>query len=405
MSAPLRQIIHLDMDAFYASVEQRENPALRDLPVIVGGSRERGVVCACSYPTRTLGVHSGMAMAQALQRCPEAVVLPVRMDLYREVSREVFTIFRRYTDLVEPLSVDEAFLDIGGSLRLHGPARQIAGRIRAEVRQELHLPVSAGIAPNKFLAKLASAAAKPDGLLEVEPTGVEAFLLPLPVERIWGIGKIATARLHDRGIRRIADLRKQSRTDLEGLFGRTGSQLFRLARGEDDRPVIPELRAKSIGAEETFAADLSSPVELGRQLLALVERAGGRLRRKRLCCGQMMVKVKFANFRSLTRSITLSQPTDRSEVLWSQAQELLARTDAAAVPVRLLGVSLGQLQPADQVDQADLFNVAEVERQRALDQAVDSLRERFGSAGVQRASLLGRKGSVQGSQVLREDAE
>ncbi|HEY7744728.1 MAG TPA: DNA polymerase IV, partial [Desulfuromonadales bacterium] len=201
-------IIHLDMDAFYASVEQRDNPALRGRPVIVGGSPDRGVVSACSYEARPFGVRSAMPMRRAVRLCPEAVVLPVRMARYREVSRQVFAIFARYTDRIEPLSVDEAFLDVTGCERLFGPAAVIAARIRREVREELGLAISAGVAPNKFLAKLASESAKPDGLLEIVPERVDAFLLPLPVERIWGVGAKAAEQLHRLGCRSVADLRR-----------------------------------------------------------------------------------------------------------------------------------------------------------------------------------------------------
>lgn len=387
-------IIHLDMDAFYASVEQREQANLRGRPVIVGGSRERGVVCACSYETRPYGVRSGMAMSRALKLCPEAVVLPVRMARYQEVSRRVFAIFHRYTDLVEPLSIDEAFLDVSVSRRLHGSAATIAAAIRRDVREELSLAISAGIAPNKFLAKLASEEAKPDGLKVLNRNEVDAFLLPLPVGKIWGIGGKTAASLARLGIRTVADLRRIPSRDLEARFGKSGKQLYRLVRGEDLRKVEPEGEMKSLGAEETFAADIRDTGEIDRELVALAEKVARRLRSKELVCRTVTLKVKYADFRNVTRSVTPPSKVFGTREILRHCRALLRKTAAGSEPVRLLGVYLGGLQGKAEIEPT-LFDQTDSTREAAVDEALDMLHERFGAAGGRRASSLGRGGSIQ----------
>ncbi|HEY7746292.1 MAG TPA: DNA polymerase IV, partial [Desulfuromonadales bacterium] len=369
------------------SVEQLDNPALRGRPVIVGGSLERGVVSACSYEARPFGVRSAMPMRRAVRLCPEAVVLPVRMARYREVSRQVFAIFARYTDRIEPLSVDEAFLDVAGCERLFGPAAAIAARIRREVRDELGLAISAGVAPNKFLAKLASESAKPDGLLEIAPEQVDGFLLPLPVERIWGVGAKAAEQLHRLGCRSVADLRRLPEAQLVRLFGVWGGRLYRLARGEDDRQVEVDQPAKSFGAEETFAADLTSLEALQRQLLAQAEKVAARLRRQGLEGRVVTLKVRYGDFETVTRRQTLAEPTASGLLLYRAGLELLARTEAGRRPVRLLGLSVGEPEPAAQ-GQATLFPDERKKRLADLDRTLDRLTERFGNRPVRRASLL-----------------
>ncbi len=392
-----RNIIHLDMDAFYASVEQRDRPELKGRPVIVGGSLERGVVCACSYETRPFGVRSAMAVSRALRLCPGAVVLPVRMARYQEVSEQIFAIFRRYTDRIEPLSIDEGFLDVSGSERLFGAALEIARRIRREVRDETGLAVSAGVAPNKFLAKVASELAKPDGLLEVTPAEVDNFLLPLPVSRIWGVGRVTAERLERRGWHNISDLRKVPLEQLTRLLGAAGEQIYRLARGEDERPVVAGEAIKSIGAEETFEADLWRLEEQRRELLALAEKVARRLRHRGLVGRCVTLKVKFADFTSVSRSQTLERGLDSAPAIHAEAVGLLARTDAGRRPVRLLGISLAQLEPREAV-QAELFGEEARQRQSSLDQAMDRLRERFGDRGIKRASLLDRNPAGSGKK-------
>lgn len=380
-------IIHLDMDAFYASVEQRDNPTLRGRPVIVGGSLERGVVSACSYEARPFGVRSAMPLRRAVRLCPEAVVLPVRMARYREVSHQVFSIFARYTDRIEPLSVDEAFLDVAGSERLFGSATAIAARIRQEVREELGLAVSAGVAPNKFLAKLASESAKPDGLLEIAPEQIDAFLLPLPVERIWGVGARAAEHLRRLGCRSVADLRRLPEVQLVQLFGVWGSRLYRLARGEDDRQVEADQPAKSVGAEETFAADLTRRDALQRQLLAQAEKVAARLRRQSLEGRVVTLKIRYSDFETVTRRQTLAEPTANGLLLYQAGLALLERTEAGRRPVRLLGLSASELEPAAR-GQATLFPNEKNQRLAELDRSLDRLAARFGNRPVRRASLL-----------------
>jgi DNA polymerase-4 len=386
--AEQRNIIHLDLDAFYASVEQQDFPELRGRPVVVGGSVERGVVCACSYEARGFGVRSAMAMARALRLCPKAIVRPVRMARYQEVSREVFAIFARYTDRIEPLSVDEAFLDVSGCEKLFGPAPRIAAIIRQAVREETGLTISAGVARNKFLAKLGSEHGKPDGLFEV-PDPPESFLLPLPLGRLWGVGPVMLGRLENLGLRTVGDLRRLSRERLTKLFGASGEHLFHLAQGVDHRQVETSAEAKSIGHEDTFDRDLWDREEMRRALLDLAERVAIRLRRHGLTGSTLILKVKYADFTTVTRSRTLPAGLDHAMDIHRVAVELLDRTAAGQQAVRLLGISLGRLENSAG-EQGSLFGAEARRRQVALDQAVDQVRRRFGVAGVRRGSLLDR---------------
>ncbi|PLX81580.1 MAG: DNA polymerase IV [Desulfuromonas sp.] len=397
-------IIHLDMDAFYASVEQRDQAELQGCPVIVGGSRERGVVCACSYETRPFGVRSGMAMARAVSLCPEAVVLPVRMGRYQEVSRHVFSIFQQYTDLVEPLSIDEAFLDVSACRRLHGSAETIANRIRRQVREELSLVISAGVAKNKFLAKLASAEAKPDGLKVLPMDEIDAFLLPLPIAKIWGIGTKTSSRLARLGIRTVADLRQFSSKDLQLWFGKNGEQLYQLVRGEDARQVEPENRLKSLGAEETFASDIMAPEALDRELVALAEKVARRVRNKELAGRTITLKVKYADFRTVTRSLTLPEAISGTRAVLRHCRHLLGKTEAGTEPIRLLGVYVSGLQGEGEIEPT-LFEQLEPSRETAVDEALDQLNDRFGASGGRRASALGRGGSIQKPEEVGKGGE
>lgn len=381
-----RKIIHLDMDAFYASVEQADHPELRGQPVIVGGTVERGVVSACSYQARTFGVHSAMPMARALRLCPQAAVMPVRMGRYRELSAQIFVIFNRFTDTVEPLSIDEAFLDITGSQRLFGTAAVIAEKIRQAVRLETGLTVSAGIAPNKFLAKLASEVGKPDGLTEVLPSAVDAFLLPLPLSRLWGVGQVTGKRLARHGLHTVEDLRGVTQDRLVRWFGSYGEQLYRLARGEDERPVRAPAEIKSVGHEETFRLDVREVRTLRLELLAMAEKVAGRLRAKGLTGKGITIKVKYADFTTITRSGTLLGATAHAGDIFRRAEELLKKTEAGTRPIRLLGVSVSRLVPQES-EQGELFTEKN-RRQEKLDEAVDRLRARYGGEGISRASLL-----------------
>lgn len=382
-----RQILHLDLDAFYASVEQLDEPALRGKPVIVGGVSDRGVVCACSYEARRFGVRSAMGMLRARQLCPAAIVRPVRMGRYRELSAQVFAIYGRYTDRIEPLSIDEAFLDVTGCERLFGPARVIAGAIRSVVKQETGLTVSAGVAGNKFLAKLASEQGKPDGLMEILPQQVDQFLLSLPVASLWGVGRVTAERLEQLGLRRVADLRQAGEARLVQLLGSQGAHLYRLCFGLDERPVEAVGQPKSLGHEETFAKDRWDCAGLEVELLAMAERVASRLRHLALEAGCVTVKVKYGDFTQVTRSSILQAPVSSLEGIYPLARELLGRTEAGRRSVRLLGLTLSQLHPAG-CGQAELFGQERRARQQSLDRALDQVRQKFGRSGIVRGTLL-----------------
>ncbi|TYO97649.1 DNA polymerase-4 [Geothermobacter ehrlichii] len=394
-----RVILHCDMDAFYASVEQQDRPELRGRPVLVGGHRRRGVVCACSYEARPFGVRSGMAMAKALQLCPQAAVLPVRMERYRQVSEAVFALFRQFTDRLEPLSIDEAFLDVTACRRLLGDGETIGATLRRLVRERTGLAVSVGVADNKLLAKLASAAAKPDGMRVLAGDEVETFLLPLPVERIWGVGPKTAEALHRIGVHRVAEARSLSRRQLRSMFGVQGERLYDLLRGIDNRPVQPPPERKSLGAEETFVSDLDDRRELERQLLRLAEKVCRRARLQKLAGRGATLKVRLADFSTRTRSVTFTSPVNAVPELMAWAGAALPDIEPQR-PVRLLGLYLNDLTPESQLD---LFG--ERERLRRLDEARDRIWRRFGEKGLTRASLLGLDGSVQRRQDGFEDGE
>ncbi|MDH5491573.1 MAG: DNA polymerase IV, partial [Myxococcales bacterium] len=339
----MRQILHVDMDAFFASVEQRDDPALRARPVLVGGASPRGVVAAASYEARRFGCRSAMPMEQARRRCPEAIVCKPRMERYAELSREIFEIFGRYTPLVEGLSVDEAFLDVSGSLRLFGDARTIAERIKAEIREELQLTASAGVATSKFVAKVASDLGKPDGLLVVPAEQVETFLAPLPIRRMWGVGPKAADRLEAAGLRTIGALARTSEATLERLLGSWGPIARALARGDDPRPVAARADAKSVGAEETFERDLRSAEALGQRLLAQAGRVSARLFAEGLSGTVVTVKLKDARHRSRTRQRRLPEPIFDQDSIHAAAMELLERFFPLELGIRLCGVSVSGL--------------------------------------------------------------
>jgi len=389
----MKQIIHLDMDAFYASVEQRDRPELRGRPVIVGGSSRRGVVAACSYEARTFGVHSAMPIARAVRLCPEAVLLPVRMSRYREISGKIFHIFGRFTDRIEPLSIDEAFLDVSDCGRLFGPARVVAEAIRALVREETGLAISAGVAPNKFLAKLASESAKPDGLLEVPPEAIDSFLCPLPVSRLWGVGRVTQEKLERLGFRRVDDLRRIGRTELVRLLGSVGDHIFHLAWGRDDRPVETEAEIKSVGHEETFEQDLLDTERIRLEIFSLAERVAARLRKKEFIGRCLTLKIRYSDFVMVTRSETLDRGIDQGPSIFRVAVPLLERTEAGSRPVRLLGLTLSRLERKN-TGQQGLFGREESGKLESLESAVDRICERFGTCGVRRGALLEREESI-----------
>jgi DNA polymerase IV len=382
MDRPLA-ILHLDMDAFYASVEQRDDPRLRGRPVVVGGNVRRGVVLAASYEVRPSGVRSAMPMARALRLAPEAIVVPPRFEAYAQASEQVFAIFERYTPLVEPLSLDEAFLDVTGSRGLFGAPAAIASRIRGEIARELSLPCSAGIAAAKFVAKIASDLAKPNGQREVPADETRAFLAPLPVARLWGVGPKLEAVLHGLGLRTVADVARADARFLAERLGDAGRHLAALARGEDDRGVVPDRQAKSIGAEDTFEEDTDSAEVLRRALHAQALRVGRRLRRAGLRARTVQLKVKLADFTILTRRHTLEEPTDDGQLLYRQATELLARTPLGQ-SVRLTGVSAQELCGGE--SQLGLFAGRDA-RSGRLNAALDAIADRFGQGAVAPADV------------------
>jgi DNA polymerase-4 len=379
-----RAILHLDLDAFYASVEQLDDPSLRGRPVVVAGPSHRGVVCAASYEARRFGVRSAMPTARARRLCPDGAFVAPRFGRYEAVSSEVFAIFGRYTPLVEPLSLDEAFLDVTDGARLHGGPREVAVAIRRAVRAELGLTVSAGVAEVKLAAKIASDLGKPDGLVVVPPGGVRGFLAPLPVARLWGVGRVTEAALLAVGVRTIGELAAAPDALLAPAVGAHGRELKALARGEDPREVIADEPAKSVGAEETFDRDLRGAEALLPRLLAQAERTAARLREAGLAGRTVTLKVKYADFELVTRRVTLPAPTDDGAVIHAAARAQLGRVDLAR-PVRLTGVSVSGFD-AGAAAQLSLFDRADP-RRRALHAAVDDLARRFGRGAVRPATL------------------
>ncbi|MFO7302080.1 MAG: DNA polymerase IV [Acidobacteriota bacterium] len=336
----LRRIIHVDMDAFYASVEQRDRPELRGRPVAVGGSpASRGVVAAASYEARKYGVRSAMPMARALRLCPDLVVVRADFTKYRSVSREVFEIFRSVTPLVEPLSLDEAYLDVTENAWGELLAVRVARRIKQEIRERCGLTASAGVAPNKFLAKIASGWKKPDGLTVVAPDRVESFLHRLPVEALWGVGPVTARRLRERGITRLIDVRTADPAVLRDAIGGQTDWLLRLAHGQDDRPVLPNRPARSSSAERTFAADIHDPDRMREELAGLARENVDWLRKKGLLARTVTIKVRYPDFTTVTRSHTAA-PTDEAGAIVARAVALLERTDAGRRGVRLLGAGV-----------------------------------------------------------------
>jgi len=386
-----RKIIHIDMDAFYASVEQHDNPALKGLPVIVGGDPEkRGVVSAASYEARVYGVHSAMPSSQARRLCPQGNFLPVRMHRYRQVSGEIFRILREYTPLVEPLSLDESFLDVTGSEKLFGPVLQIAKEVKRRILETTGLTASAGIAPNKFLAKIASDFKKPDGLVQIKPDEVREFLRELPISKLWGVGKATEEVLKGMGILKVGQLALFPAEKIERKLGKFGLELMALARGEDERPVSPDADAKSISQEETFTPDLETPDQMKKILLDQAEQVGWELRKQKLKGSTVTVKVRYPDFTLVTRSLTLPIPTDQGIEIYQTAMKLLPRTEALQRRARLLGVGISNLLHRDDPEQYLLFDSRRQKTERSV-QAMDRIWEKFGPEAIKRASMLERK--------------
>jgi DNA polymerase-4 len=335
-----RKIVHVDMDAFYASVEQRDNQELRGKPVVVAWRGKRSVVCAASYEARRFGVRSAMAATQAERLCPQAVFLPPDFVRYRAVSRAVHEIFRRHTDLIEPLSLDEAYLDVTENKTGHGTATRVASAIRAQILEEIQLTASAGVAPNKFLAKIASDWRKPNGLFVIQPAQVEPFLTPLPVNRIPGVGKVTEAKLHEIGVRTVGQLRDLSLFKLQSLFGRYGQRLFELARGVDETSVVPDRQTKSISAEDTFEQDVVL-AEIEPMIRRLAEKTWNASRKEARVARTVVLKLKTAEFRILTRSYTPALPPASCDELTNIALFLRERVKTDSTQrFRLVGVGL-----------------------------------------------------------------
>jgi DNA polymerase-4 len=388
-----RSIIHLDMDAFFASVEQLDQPAYRGKPVVVGadpqGGKGRGVVAACSYEARPFGIRSALPISQAYRLCPHAVYVRPRMHRYAEMSDRIFAILREYTDLVEPLSIDEAFLDVTASQRLFGPPEEIGRALKRRIRGELGLVASIGLAPNKFLAKIGSDLGKPDGLVSVPPGKEREFLDPLPISRLWGVGPKTEARLTRLGLQTIGQIARMPVETLGGLLGEAGGELWELANGRDERPVVPEQEAKSISAEHTFGADTEDRELIRRTLLSLADRVALRLRREGYLTSGVTLKFRDHRFRTLTRAASLAQATDVAEDLFREAWKLVDKIPWQGSRVRLLGIAASRLAPAGEggTSQMALFQPAPDPR-RKLARTVDAIRERFGSDAITRASLL-----------------
>jgi len=380
-------MIHVDMDAFYASVEERDDPSFIGKPVIVGGTAEaRGGVAAANYEARKYGVHSAMSSMRAKQLCTQAVFIKTRMDNYASVSKQIRAIFETFTPLVEPLSLDEAFLDVAGSERLFGPAPTIGQLIKQRNRDELRSVASVGVAPNKFLAKIASDVEKPDGFVVVETDKVRTFLDPLPIGRIWGVGKV-TGHVFDRlGIRTIGQLRELSIKTLTGTFGAAGEHYWRLSHGIDDRRVVPDREAKSISHETTFPADIADVEVLRACLIELVQQVARRLRRHGLRGRVVELKVRFADFTTITRSMTIDEPTDITQELLAAGVELLTtKLPAGHLPVRLLAFSVHDLGGAGDVH-GQLFGEQDRDKERQLDQVADAIAAKFGTAAIRRGA-------------------
>lgn len=402
-----RTILHVDMDAFFAAVEEREDPSLRGKPVVIGADPKegegRGVVSTANYEARKYGVGSAMPIARAWRRCPHAVYLPPRGRLYASVSEKVFAIFADYTDLVEPLSIDEAFLDVTASRRLHGDGPAIARAIKERIRGQEALTASVGVAGSKYVAKVASDLEKPDGLVIVEPGTEAEFLAPLPVSRLWGAGPKAQEGFRALGCRTIGEVAALDPGVLARRFGEaTGAHFSRLARGVDGRPVRPERERKSLGKETTFGEDVSDRALVERTLLGLCERVAASLRKKGLAGTTVTVKLRFDGFETHTRQRKLPAPVDTVESLWPAARALFREADRPKRRVRLIGVSLSGFDAG--AAQLGLFEGDRRAVDRRVAAVVDRLSERYGRGSVTRAALLEERGAS-GEVEPRADRE
>ncbi len=379
-----RWILHADMDAFYAAVEQRDNPELRGKPVIVGGSSNRGVVCAASYEAIKFGVRSAMSIVEAKRRCPQGIFVMPNMHKYAAVSSQILQIFESFSPLVETLALDEAFLDITGMQLIHSTVANLAQQIKERVRNELQLVVSIGVAPNKFLAKLASALKKPDGLVIIRPGEELDLLAPLSIGKLWGVGGATERLLKSMQIDTVGKLRQCDPYTLERHLGKYAIELYNMSWGRDDRPVVPDREAKSIGNEETFARDISEKEEIKTELLALAERVGWRLRKAETVGKTVTLKVRFSSFKTVTRGYTLTKSVFLDEVIYSTALQLMDKIPVKE-GIRLLGITVSNL--GQHGTQLSLFNET-TEKQQQVAKVMDRLKDRFGKDIVKRGRLV-----------------
>ncbi len=381
---PARKIIHVDLDAFFASVEQLDNPELKGRPVIVGGSiKERGVVSTASYEARAFGVQSAQPIARARKLCPQGVFLRVRMDRYREISRRVLKILSSCTPKVEPVSIDEAFLDITGCEKLFGKAEDIAREIKTRIKKEVGLTCSLGVAPNKFLAKVASGMQKPDGLLIVRDNDKESFLANLPVGKIWGVGKVTQRELQQMGIYTIRQLGELSFSELQKTFGRIGARLYNLSHGIDRTSVLTDRKIKSMSSETTFPHDISERKILEKTLYELSVKVSKTLRNKGLGAKSIQLKVRFSDFTTFTRSHTYREATNLTEFIWQRAKELLdKKVDLSSRKVRLIGLAVFNLGAQRQME---LFVPEKMQR---LEVALEKIEKKYGIRGIRKGRTL-----------------
>lgn len=388
MVAKLRPILHVDLDAFFASVEERDQPELRGLPVIIGGRPDqRGVVSTCSYAARKYGVHSAMPLTEAYRRCPQGIFLPGDMAKYQTASRQVFAIFHRFTPLVEPISIDEAFLDLTGCTNLFGDPLTIAGRIKQLIKEEVGITASAGIAHNKFLAKIASELEKPDGLVWIKPDQIKGVLHPLPIGRLWGVGPKTADKLTTLGIKTVGDLAHFDQNLLSRATGRAlASHLQQLAAGQDERPVLPGTDIKSMGHEHTFPQDTSDLEQVLAILLHLSEKVGRRLRRAGMFGRTVALKLRYHDFTTLTRHTSLDEPTNLDQIIYQTGKGLFMRTYNGQ-PIRLIGISLQNLSRESIQQLSFLGAQAELEKRERMAQVMDTIKNRYGENSITYAKV------------------
>jgi len=381
-------ILHIDMDAFYASVEQLDNPWLKGKCVIVGGTSNRGVVSAASYEARQFGVHSAMPVFQARQRCPHGVFIAPRMDRYQELSRTIMAVLREFSPLVEPVSIDEAFIDLAGVERLHGDAAEVARRIKKKIFEAVHLTCSIGVAPNRFLAKIASDANKPNGLTVIPPEQVVDFIDSLPIGKVPGIGPKTLAKVEQLGVRCLGDMRRFSEAALTAIFGKYGKRMMELAQGIDRTPISPDTPAKSVSSECTLEIDTDNRMELMRCLLEQAEEVAAALRQAGVKARTIVLKLKHADFKLVTRRTTFALPTRSSKELYRQALRLLDDYRPAR-KIRLIGLGATGLVPEDAPRQQALFGRGEScgDDWEDVDRTLDGIKKKFGEAAVRRATL------------------